>query len=105
MAPSRVHVVAVFNAKPDRIAELRSLLHGLVAPTRREPGCIRYDLCQSDTDPADFIFIEEWDTAAALDAHGASPHLRAARLRFPEFAAEAPDVRRYTLVTDPADQE
>jgi len=57
--------------------ELRRELLALTAPTRAEPGNLRYDLYQSAVKPNDFMRLEVWRDAAALDAHKATPHLQA----------------------------
>jgi quinol monooxygenase YgiN/quercetin dioxygenase-like cupin family protein len=58
-------------------AELERELLALTAPTRAEPGNLWYDLYQSTVSPNDFMRLEVWRDAAALDAHKATPHLRA----------------------------
>lgn len=93
-----VRVVARVVARPGKVEELRALLQGLVEPTRKEPGCVTYELLQNKTDPTDFTFVEEWRSEADLDTHLQSPHLRDARSKLPELAAAAPDIRRYTVV-------
>jgi beta-alanine degradation protein BauB len=57
--------------------EIKRELLSLTAPTRAEPGSIRYDLYQSPTRPNDFMRFEEWRDAEALELHKASPHLKA----------------------------
>ena len=98
MPDNGVRVVARVVARPGKVEELRVLLRGLIEPTRREPGCVVYELLQNKTDPTDFTFVEEWRSEADLDAHLQSPHLRQARSRLPELAAADPDIRRYTVV-------
>ena len=60
-----------------REAELQRELLALTAPTRAEPGNLRYDLYQSTVTPNDFMRLEVWRDPAALDAHKETPHLRA----------------------------
>jgi quinol monooxygenase YgiN len=98
MRDQAVRVVARVVARPGKVEELRALLRGLIEPTRREPGCVTYELLQNITDPTDFTFVEEWSSNADLDAHLQSAHLRNARFRLPELAAADPDIRRYTVV-------
>lgn len=45
--------------------------------TRREAGCLFYDLHESITEPGSFVYVEQWRDRAALDAHMAETHLRA----------------------------
>ena len=93
-----LRVVAHLTAKPDKIAETREALIELIAPTRTEDGCVRYELTQNNHDPADFTFVEEWTCDASLDEHLQSDHIRKLQSRADELFAAPPDIRRYTLV-------
>lgn len=57
---------------------LRELLHGLIAPSLKEDGCLNYELHTSNDNPAKFMFHQNWATQAALDKHQQSPHVKAA---------------------------
>lgn len=98
MPNNGVRVVARVVARPGKVEELRALLQGLVEPTRREPGCVTYELLQNKTDPTDFTFVEEWRSEADLDAHLQASHVRQALSRLSDLAAAASDIRRYTVV-------
>ena len=93
-----LHVVAHIAARPDTVTEAQTLLQGLLEPTRREPGCLRYTLLHNPADPTDFTFVEEWADQAALDAHLASPHVQAALAEGPRLLAAVPDIRTYTVI-------
>lgn len=93
-----LRVVAHIVAKPEKVEELKAMLLGLIEPTRKEAGCVRYELHVNNADPNEFTFIEEWESDAALDVHLQSPHLLAAFPRVPELCAAGPDIRRYTLL-------
>ena len=98
MATDSVRVVARIVAQPDKVQELKALLLRLVEPTRAEEGCLRYELHQSDTDPADFVFLEEWINSAAIAAHMQSPHVLEALEKAASLLAAPPDIRRYHLI-------
>jgi quinol monooxygenase YgiN len=98
MLEQAVQVVARIVARSGKEDELRTLLRGLIEPTRREPGCVTYELLQNTADQTDFTFVEEWSSGADLDAHLQSAHLRQARSRLPELTVADPDIRRYTVV-------
>lgn len=93
-----LRVVALFRAKPDKIEELREVLTAFVAPTVKEKGCVFYQLHQNLRDPADFSFLEEWESEEDLDAHSQSEHIQAGRKKFPDLVELPPDVRRYKLL-------
>jgi quinol monooxygenase YgiN len=96
--PNHVYVVARFFARPEKVSELAALAAGLLAPTRAEPGCVRYDLWRNDADPLEFAMIEEWRSAADLDRHLGLPHLEHAKARLPEFLAKPLEITRFSLV-------
>jgi len=94
-------VVATFVARPGKESELRAALIGLVAPTRKESGCINYDLHISTETPAKFLFHENWTNKAALDAHMLMPHIQALLPRVGELCAEAPSITTWDQISAP----
>ena len=82
---SEVAVVAIFVAKPGKEEELRQVLEANVEPTRKESGALQYDLHCDIKEPRRFIFVERWESEAALQKHGESAHIQA-------FRAKAPDL-------------
>ena len=90
-----LHVIARLRARPGKEADLRSVLHGLLAPTHAEDGCLEYRMLENVENPADFTFVERWTGPAALDAHFQTEHIRRALDRFPDLLAEELDLRRY----------
>jgi quinol monooxygenase YgiN len=91
-----LRVVARIPARPDTVDAVKTVLLGLIAPTRAENGCIRYELLQNQADPTDFTFVEEWSGDAALQAHMTTPHIAAALGKLGELLGGAPDIRRYS---------
>ncbi|WP_250499313.1 putative quinol monooxygenase [Caballeronia sp. GAWG1-5s-s] len=82
---SEVAVVAIFIAKPGREEELRQVLEANVAPTRQERGALQYDLHRDIKEPRRFIFVERWESEAALADHGQTAHIQAFRAKAPEL--------------------
>jgi quinol monooxygenase YgiN len=76
---SQLVVVAAIQAVPGAEGRLTEILHGLVAPSRLEPGCLRYDLHRDPADPASLVFLETWATPEAHQVHMTTPHFKAAR--------------------------
>jgi quinol monooxygenase YgiN len=77
---------------------VRRELAALLEPTRAEKGCINYDMHQALTDPALFLFHENWTSAADLDAHLASPHIQRWIRLADELLAEPIEITRWTPV-------
>jgi len=93
-----ITVVATFEARPGKEAELKQLLLGLLAPTRKEAGCLNYDLHISPDHPAKFLFHENWTSKALLDAHLKSPHLAALLPRVDELCVAFPDIQLWEKI-------
>ena len=72
-----VTVVAKVTAKKDAVEAVKAELLKLVAPTRREVGCLEYRLHQDNDDPALFVFYENWESMACLERHMNSSHFQA----------------------------
>ncbi|RJX29879.1 MAG: antibiotic biosynthesis monooxygenase [Desulfarculus sp.] len=93
-----IRVVAHIKAQPDQAEKLKGLLTAQVAPTRSEDGCISYVLMQNNSDPADFVFVEEWRDLNALKAHIKSPHIQQGREARAALLGGEPDIRLYTQI-------
>jgi len=91
-------LIAQMRAKPGQQDRLRMELQRLVAPTRAEAGCIAYDLHQSLTDPALFLFYEIWKSQSDLDAHFETPHLTALAKILPELLEGGMDLSKWAKV-------
>ncbi len=74
--PEQITLNVHMQAKPGKDGELLAALTQLLAPTRAEQGCINYELHRGTQDPTRFMFYENWASAAFLEAHIASGHIR-----------------------------
>jgi len=93
-----LRVMARVRAKTEHIAQVREILSALVEPTRRESGCLSYELLQNGSDPADFVFVEKWMSATAEQAHFSTPHVSVALQRLVGLLAAEPEICRYTVL-------
>jgi quinol monooxygenase YgiN len=93
MSAKTITVVATFQAKPGKEAELKKALISLVVPTRKENGCINYDLHVSPEDAGKFLFHENWTTKAALDAHLKNDHIQVLLPRMNELCVGMPEIK------------
>jgi quinol monooxygenase YgiN len=69
-----ISVVVHFTAVPGRETELLKSMQGLPELTRKEPGCIRYELNREIENSAAFTFAEKFVNRAAFDAHIKMPY-------------------------------
>ena len=85
-------VVAHLRARLGQENAVRQELLSLVAPSRRDVGCISYDLHQALDNPTLFLFHENWVSKADLDAHLQKPDLQAVLGRVGQMLAEPPNI-------------
>lgn len=71
---SKLIVVAKVVAKSDFVESVKNELLKLITPTRKENGCIEYNLQQDNEEPAVFIFTEIWENLACLENHMNTDH-------------------------------
>lgn len=82
-----LYVIARVQAKAEHRAEVEAELRRMVAATRAEPGCLRYDLFADQDGGAGFSLVEAYTDEAALEAHRASAHYQAFRGRIGDWLA------------------
>ena len=70
-------VVAVIKAKEGKEELVGDALKGIIAPSRKDKGCTRYDLFNAQGAPGTFITLEAWESQEDLNEHMKSPHLAA----------------------------
>lgn len=91
-------VVAEMLAKPGKEDELKRELLALIEPTRKEEGCVQYDLHVGTDDPRRFVFFENWTSREHLQRHSVSAHLKAFGEKKKDLLAEPPRVLTYTRI-------
>src|SRR4051812_28058206 len=89
-----VYVVARIVANPSRTGDLKALLIDLAVESRREEGCVRYEVLEEEGSAGSFLLVEEWQSAGDLDAHNTTSHVRDALGRAPALVAQLPEIRR-----------
>jgi quinol monooxygenase YgiN len=78
-----IHVVAILTAKPGRRAEVLEAFKANVPAVLAEDGCLEYsavvDIVGADPafGPDTFLVVEKWESPTHLEAHAATPHMRA----------------------------
>ena len=85
-------VVAQIKARPGKEAQVRQELLSLVAPSRKDAGCLNYDLHQGLDNPTLFLFHENWSSKAHLEQHLQKPDLQAVLARVGQLVAEPPQI-------------
>jgi quinol monooxygenase YgiN len=63
-----VNVLLTVKDEAD-VAEIKDLLTQQCKLSRQEPGCLRFEVYHSQSNPKVFILVERWENQAALDVH------------------------------------
>lgn len=95
-----IYLVATLTVKPGAREHLLGPARACIEETRKEKGCISYDLLESVTDETAMVFVERWETRADVTAHSQSAHLAVWRA-----ASDPWLVERRIEVIHPADVE
>ena len=69
-----IFVVSKSLVKEGKTAEYKQHTVKLIEETRKEAGCISYDLCEDMDNPNVLTFIEKWENKQSLDAHMKTAH-------------------------------
>jgi quinol monooxygenase YgiN len=93
-----LHVMASIVVRPEHASAARALLADLAAKSRREPGCVAYELFQRADQPHVFRTVEQWLAAADVDAHMKTAHVAAAIATGGPMFAAPPEIVTFTRV-------
>jgi len=69
-----VVLAVTWMAKVGRESEVIAIFEKLSAESRKEPGCLMYQVHKHKTDLRRFFVYEQYQDAAALEAHRTAPH-------------------------------
>ena len=72
-----IKIVAILRAKPGQGEVVKQALLACVQNSRKEEGCVFYDLHVDPSEPLRFVFIEGWKDLAAIEFHKATAHYQA----------------------------
>ena len=81
-----IHVIAVITAKPGQREAILQEFRANMPAVHAEQGCVEYAPAidaegigsfQTPFGPDTFVAIEKWESAEALKAHAAAPHMKA----------------------------
>ena len=67
-------LIVTLRAKDGQHLLLEAELRALVGPTRKEEGCLQYDLHRGADHPGTFLFHEVWESREHHAAHTRTPH-------------------------------
>jgi quinol monooxygenase YgiN len=69
-------IIARIESKKEKIELVKAALIKLLEPTRKEKGCLQYDLNQDNENPEIFMIFESWASREIWQTHMNNAHLK-----------------------------
>ena len=70
-------VIVQAEIEPDRMAEFLDMIRNNAEKSRKERGCLRFDVLRCQEQPNKFFFYELYKNPAAIDYHKEQDHYKA----------------------------
>jgi quinol monooxygenase YgiN len=96
---SPAKITGILVARPGKAEELKALLVAMAPHSRAEPGNLRWDIWQDQSQPDRLLIDELYKDDSAVDAHHQTPHYKDYLSRIPDLA------ERMALVLESLDIE
>ena len=64
----------------------------LIQASRKEEGCLSYQLYEAVTDENNFVMVETWGNQQAIELHNATSHLQNFAKKVPDYSRDAPKI-------------
>lgn len=88
---------ASFFIKEDQRENFLSDTKELISETRKEEGCLAYNLYESLEERNAFIMVELWKDQAAINNHNQSSLLQNFISKVADYSIKAPDLKIFEL--------
>jgi quinol monooxygenase YgiN len=92
-------VVGRVQTDVDKRDALVQVGQAVAAASRKEVGCISYRLYEDVELENELVFVEEWESSEALQAHFATAHVRDFMQAIPTTIVAPPDVKFHTIAS------
>ncbi|MCU7613307.1 antibiotic biosynthesis monooxygenase [Chryseobacterium sp. GMJ5] len=83
-----LHIVALFKFNESYLMDAVELFQTLVRETRKEEGCLQYDLVEDKDQKGTFFLIELWESVEHHNHHNGADHLLNFRLNAAKILTE-----------------
>ena len=88
-------LIVQFKVKREQVEAVLAVAKKVVPASRAEKGCVAYDVQQNLEDPTEFLVLETWRDAKALQLHSGTEHF-AEMIKVIHAAVEEPPHLRLT---------
>ncbi len=94
-----IGIVAKLTIQDGKQAEFEQVAKDLMAKVKaNEPGCLTYQLYRTRGSETEYIFMEQYASAEALQTHGQTDYFKAAGASMGACLAGRPDIQYYDIV-------
>ena len=95
-----ISVTAKITVQDGKQSEFEEVAKKLTAEVlANEPQCSLYQFCKTKGSETEYMVIEVYENEAALAAHGASDHFKAAQPKIGACLAGAPDISVHKFIS------
>lgn len=91
-------IVAKCLLHEGKIEEFKILAEKLINESRKEEGCISYELCQDVNNKNILTFIEKWVSQEAIDIHNNSNHFTSIVPKLRQLQVGESEVNLYKII-------
>lgn len=94
-----IGVVAKLKIQDGKQGEFEQVAKDLMAKVKaNEPGCLTYQLYKAKGSETDYIFMEQYASAEALQSHGQTDYFKAAGPKLGAVLGGRPEITYYDIV-------
>ena len=93
-----ITIVAKNTIKQSKVVEFKLLAEKLINESRKEIGCISYNLYEDSNNCNILTFIEEWKSEEAINAHNKSEHFTSIVPKFADFKDGPSQINLYIKI-------
>jgi quinol monooxygenase YgiN len=86
-------LVVIVKVKEGAGEKFETAFAKALTATRKEKGCITYDLNRDSKDAQHYVVYERWKSLAALDRHMKTEHIKTLLEALPELTTGAPELK------------
>jgi quinol monooxygenase YgiN len=93
-----ITIVAKNTIKQGKTEEFKLLAESLINESRKEEGCIAYNLYEDSNNCNILTFIEQWENKDAINAHNKSEHFTSIVPQFVDFKDGPSEINLYNKI-------
>ena len=93
-----ITIVAKKLIKQGKLEEFKALAEKLINESRKEEGCIAYNLYEDINNPYILTFIEEWKSEEDIKLHNITEHFTSIVPQFTDLQEGKTEVNLYRII-------